>query len=163
MRSQNSAYPTKWWQDLPLIGLWLVFTIALCAMIVVSSLRTLTQLETLLFQAVTLGTGLLGSYRFGRNVAHDAAYDVIRPHARSALRSILTLHDSLQRLVHRIETLKADGPDHRLDLVQAIIEEHIPLGSSAVEDWRDVARDDVDEVIQGWPPDWRSKGDGNAN
>ena len=68
MRSPNPAHQVKWWQDLPLIGLWLAFVIALGAMIVVSSFRQLSQLEVILFQVVTLVAGLLGSYRFGRNV-----------------------------------------------------------------------------------------------
>ena len=102
MEPRNSAHRIKWWQDVPLLGLWALFVIALVVMIVISSIRQLSQLEIVLLQVVTLATGLLGSYRFGRNVAQHAAYDVIRPHACSALRSILTLHDSLYRLSHRI-------------------------------------------------------------
>ena len=162
MEPENSGRRQKWWQDAPLLGLWALFVIALVAMIVVSSMRQLSQLEVLLLQVVTLATGLLGSYRFGRNAAQHAAYDVIRPHARSALRSILTLHDSLYRLSHRIESMKSEADDPRLDLVQAIVEEQIPLGISAVEDWRDVAPLDVDEVIQQWPPDRRLDEDGHA-
>ncbi len=154
MSSRNPARRTRWWRDLPLIALWLAFAVALGAMIVVSSIRELSQLEAVLFQVVTLTTGLLASYRFGQNAARDAAYDVIRPHARSALRSILALRDSLYRLSLRIEGFKnGNHTDHNLDLIQAIIAEQIPLAGSAVEDWRDVAKDDVDEVISTWPPD----------
>ena len=162
MRSRDSAHRVKWWQDVPLIGLWALFAVTLVAMIVVSSIRQLSQLEVVLFQVVTLATGLLGSYRFGRNDAQHAAYDVVRPHARSALRSILTLHDSLYRLSHRIEDMKGENTDHRLDLVQAVVEEQIPLGFSAVEDWRDVAPGDVDEVVEKWPPERRSENDGHT-
>ena len=162
MEPRNSAHRIKWWQDVPLLGLWALFVIALVVMIVISSIRQLSQLEIVLLQVVTLATGLLGSYRFGRNVAQHAAYDVIRPHARSALRSILTLHDSLYRLSHRIESIKNEVNDQSLDLVQAIVEEQIPLGITAVEDWRDVAPVDVDEVIQQWPPDRRLDEDGHA-
>ena len=163
MRPQSST-PARWWRrlDLPLIGLALVFAVALGAMIAVSSMRDLSQLETILFQVVTLATGLLASYRFGRNAARDAAYEVIRPHARSALRRILSLRDSLFRLSDRIEEFKEEGPDYRLDVIQAIIVEQIPLGGSAVEDWRDIIEDDVEEVVQRWPRDWRSGEDGNA-
>lgn len=159
MQPENSAHPAKWWKDLPLIGLGLAFAIALGAMIVVSSMRDLSQLEAILFQVVILVTGLLGSYRFGRNVARDTAYDVIRPHARSALRSILALRDSLYNLSARIEGFKDDEPNHNLDLVQAVIAEQIPLAGSAVEDWRDIAPRDVAEVIQRWPPG----GEGGSN
>ncbi len=81
-----------------------------------------------MFQVVTLATGLLASYRFGRNSARDAAYDVIRPHARAALRRILALRDSIFRLSGRIEGYKADGDDdNRLNIIQAIIEEQLPI------------------------------------
>lgn len=156
MLSPKSAYTTKWWQDLPLLALGSAFIIALSAMIAVSSFRPLSQLEAVLFQVLTLVTGLLGSYRFGRNAAREGAFEIIRPHARSALRSILTLHTSLYGLSLRIEEMKTDEPDSRLDLIQAVIEEQIPLGASAVEDWKDVAPSEVDEVIRSWPPDWRS-------
>lgn len=148
---------------MPLIGLGLLFVVAIGAMIIVSSMRQLTQLEAILFQVVTLGTGLFGSYRFGRNAARDAAYDVIRPHARSALRRILSLRDSLLRLSARIEEFKDDGEDHRLDVIQAIIAEQIPTGGSAVEDWRDIIPDDVDEVLKRWVEQMGEQGDGDAN
>lgn len=60
MRSRDSAHRVKWWQDVPLIGLWALFAVTLVAMIVVSSIRQLSQLEVVLFQVVTLATGLLG-------------------------------------------------------------------------------------------------------
>ncbi len=106
MRTPNPVHPTKWWQDLPLLVLGLAFIVALGAMVAVSSVRPLSQVEAILFQLVTLTAGLLGSYRFGRNAAREGAFEIIRPHARSALRSILTLHTSMYRLSLRIEEMK---------------------------------------------------------
>lgn len=163
MRSQVSMLATKWWRDLPLLALAFVFVVALGAMVAVSSIRPLSQVEAILFQLVTLIAGLLGSYRFGRNAAREGALEIIRPHARSAVRSILTLHTSLYELSRRIEDLKSDSPDHRLDLIQAVIEGQIPLGASAVEDWKDVAPNDVDEVIRQWPPQRRLQENDNSS
>ncbi len=163
MRSVDSAYHTKWWQDIPLIGLGLAFLIALGGMISVSSIRDLTQLENILFQIVTLATGLLGSYRFGRNAAKAAAYDVIRPHARASIRRILSLRDSLFRLSEWIEDYKTEGSfDYRLNVIQAIVNEQIPTGGSAVEDWRDIVPDDVDEILGSWPVRWGVEQNGNT-
>ena len=75
------------------------------------------------------------------------------PHARSALRTILSLRDSLVRLSGRIEDFKAQTPDSRLDVIQSIIDEQIPMGRSAAEDWRDIVPDEVDDVIEGWIKD----------
>ena len=81
-----------------------VVTLAVFGFVVyVASERALSQLEVVLFQVLTLGLGLFGSFWFGRSSAREAARDVVRPHARSALRTILSLRDSLFRLSGRIE------------------------------------------------------------
>lgn len=159
MRSQNSAHPVKWWRDVPLIGLGLLFTIALGSMIVVSSIRQLSNLEAILFQVLTLAAGLLGSYRFGQNMAREDAISIIRPHARSAMRRVLELRDSLYNLSNRIEEFKNDKPDPRLDFIQGIIDERIPTGRSAIEDWNDIVPDDVNEILRRW--EGKENGSGN--
>ena len=134
--------------------LWVIplilILVLLAAVIIVASIRDLTSLEIIMFQVLTLGVGLFGSFWLGRFSAMEAARDVVRPHARSALRTILSLHDSLSRLSGRIEEFKGEGADHRLDIIQSTIHEQIPIGRSAVEDWRDVVPDDVDEVLKRW-------------
>ena len=119
-------------------------------MVNVSAERELSTLELILWQVVSLLLGLSGSYWFGRNAARDSARDVIRPHARSALRTIISLWASLHRLSARIEEFRASGNDHRLDIIQAIIAEMIPNGFSAIEDWRDIVPEDVDDVFEKW-------------
>lgn len=116
----------------------------------VSSGRALSQLEVVMFEVLTLGLGAFGSFWFGRSSAREAAREMVRPHARSALRTILSLRDSLVRLSGRIEELKMEGADHRLDIVQSIVHEQIPIGRSAVEDWRDFVPEDVEEVLKRW-------------
>ncbi len=163
MRSKLQAYLMENPIDWALVTSWLVFAIVLATMIVVSSIRQLTQVENYLFQSFALVTGLWGSYRFGRNAARAAAYDVIRPHARASIRRILSLRDSLFRLSERIEDYKANGSDdHRLDIIQAIVNEQIPTGGSAVEDWRDIVPTDVDEILSSWPERWGVERDGNT-
>ena len=93
----------------------------------------------------------------------EAARDVVRPHARSALRTILSLHDSLVRLSRRIEEFKRTSDDHRFDIVQAIVHEQIPIGGSAVEDWRDIVPEDVEEVLERWGEETEVSGYGNAD
>lgn len=125
-------------------------------MVNVSATRPLSTLELVLWQVVSLALGLCGSYWFGRNSAAGAARDVIRPHARSAVRSLLGLRDSLRALCSRIEDYQYiedyadEEPDYRLDVIQAIVEEQIPTSDSAIEDWRDIAPEDVAEIIQRW-------------
>ena len=119
-------------------------------MVNVSAERKLSTLELALWQVVSLLLGLSGSYWFGRNAAKDSARDVIRPHARSAVRSLLGLRDSLRALSHRIEDYQDEDADYRLEVIQAIVEEQMPVSDSAIEDWRDITPEDVAEIIRWW-------------
>ena len=118
--------------DLPKRGAWsyalggILVSVSLvfaAVMVFASSSRELSPLESSLFQAVILGGGLSGSFLFGRMSAMQAARDVIRPHARSAFRRVLSLHRSLYSLSVRIETLQEEGGDRRLEVVRAVVDE----------------------------------------
>ena len=82
----------------------------------------------------------------GKNAALEAARSLIRPHALSAFRRVYNLYDSLYRLSVRIEELKERGPDYRLDLVQALVDEQFTTGRDALEDWRDIVPEEVEEI-----------------
>ena len=76
----------------------------------------------------------------------DGAIDAVRTHARPAFRRVTALYDSLFRLSIQIEELKGEDPDHRLNLIQALVNEHIRTGKDAMEDWRDIVPEDVAEI-----------------
>ena len=116
------------------------FSIAAIAFIMLNFFRSMSAVESTLFQVLISGTGLLGSYVFGKNSA------VAKPHARAAFRRVLGLYISLYRLSDKIEELKEEGPDHRLDLIQALVHEHIATGQDAIEDWRDIVPEEVEEI-----------------
>lgn len=117
-------------------------------MITVSAVRPLSTLELVLWQILSLAVGLFASYRFGQNAAREAARDVVRPHARSAARHLVSLWSSLYRLSKRVEDFRSVREDYRLEIIQAIIEEQIPISSSAVEDWRDIVAEDIEEILE---------------
>ena len=135
-------------------------------MIIVSSSRDLTSLEATLFQVVSLAAGLYGSYRFGRSSAAESARENIRLHARPAFRRALELYNRLYDLSIEIESLKQEGADHRLDVIQATVNEQIRTGNSTIEDWRDIIPEDVDDVINRLKENegkTRDTEDGNSN
>ena len=132
--------------SLPSILLGAAFVIFAGFYIGLSFSRSLSPVEIALFQILTWGTGLLGSYIFAQYSARASAFDVVRPHARSAFRRVLTLYNSLYRLSEKVEDLKKEGPDHRLDLIQALVNEQISTGQDALEDWRDIVPEEVEEV-----------------
>ena len=124
------------------IPLLTAFVIVTVAFVILNFFRSMSPVENTLFQVLISATGLLGSYIFGKNSARAGAL----PHARAAFRRVFALYSSLYRLSDRIEELKNEGPDHRLDLVQALVNEHIATGQDAIEDWRDIVPDEVKEI-----------------
>lgn len=119
----------------------------------------LSDLELTLFQSIALGLGLLGSFWVGRTSASAAAEDVIRPHARSAFRRLLSLYRALARLLDSVDARRAflrrvaeddvvsvDHVEQALDLLATQVTEQIGTANDAMEDWRDLVPDEVEEV-----------------
>ena len=105
-----------------------------------------TPFEAGFLQFLILLTGIWGSRILGKESALQAAQDMIRPQAGLAFKRVLALYESLRRLSIRIEELKEQGADHRLDLVQALVNEQIWTGKDAVDDWRAISPDGVKEI-----------------
>ena len=119
-------------------------------MIAVSSARDLSSLEEVLFQTVILASGLVASWRIGRSSAMGAARETVRQHSRPAFRTVLILYESISRLSLEVHRLNEDRPDVRLERIEAVINEQIEIGRSALEDWRDIVPEDVEEVERRW-------------
>lgn len=119
--------------------------------VVVAAYRDLTALENVLLQVFSLGLGLIGSYVLGRESARDAAREMVKPHARSAFRRLLSLYRSLSRLAYAIQIMRSDGDIHPettrvLDKLEGIVVEQIATADDALEDWRDIVPEDVAEL-----------------
>ena len=119
--------------------------------IVIASKRTLTPLEGTMFQFFILGLGIMGSFLFGKQSAKQAAKDLIKPHARSAFRRLIFLYESLSRLAKAIEKGKEEeisvaNNNLVLEKLEAIVIEQIATADDALEDWRDVVPEDVEEL-----------------
>lgn len=119
--------------------------------VVVAANRNLSALENVLLQVFSLGLGLIGSYVLGRESARDAAREMVKPHARSAFRRLLSLYRSLSRLAYAIQTIRSDGnvnpeTNNVLDKLEGIVVEQIATADDALEDWRDIVPEDVAEL-----------------
>lgn len=118
------------------------------AFVIVAAIRQLSPLENTLLQVISLGLGLIGSYVLGQESARDTANDIIKPHARSAFRRLVSLTQSLSRLVQTMRSIRpADGQNPEataiIDRIESIVIEQISTAADALEDWRDVLPDDV--------------------
>lgn len=113
----------------------------------VSTVRTLTNLELIFSQTFALITGLVGSFVFGRQSATKAGREVIKPHARSAFRRLLSLYMSISRVANIIAISKSSEDPHvTLEKVEAIVTEQLATADDALEDWRDIVPEEVDEL-----------------
>lgn len=115
--------------------------------VVVSAFRDLSALENTLLQVFSLGLGLIGSYIMGQESARDTAKDMIKPHARSAFRRLVSLTQSLSRLVQTMQTIRPDEAQNPqaaaiVDRLESIVFEQISTAADALEDWRDVLPED---------------------
>ena len=116
----------------------------------VTTTRPLTDLESVLFQLFTLVTGLIGSFFFGRRSAREAAREIIRPHARSAFRRLVSLYHSLSRVACVIDSPQnSESPkDCQVILarLEGIVVEQLAAADDALKDWRDIVPEDVEEL-----------------
>lgn len=123
--------------------------------------RQLTEVEGVSLQTITWVTGIVASLVFGRMSAAAAARELIRPHARSAFRRIISLYNSISRVAKTVaDAQESDqSKDHSMALarVQAMVTEQLSNADDALEDWRDVIPEAVDEL---WRPiDQRMEGE----
>ncbi len=128
------------------------FSLVIASVIIASlfaylaTVRTLTGLENILFQVFALGTGLTGSFIFGRQSARTAAREMIEPHARSAFRRLISLYDGLSRMAKTITGTEDD--EVKLKIIEAIVVDQISTADDALADWRDVVPEAVAEITK---------------
>lgn len=113
----------------------------------IASQRPLTSLENTLLQAFSLAFGIIGSFYFGKQSATDAAKQIIKPHARSAFRRLISLYESLSRVGAEIENSKNSQYEAiTIAKLEAIVVEQLATADDALEDWRDIVPEEVEEL-----------------
>ncbi len=132
---------------------WLPLLLIIVAFIVtgfsiyIATQRTLTSLENTLLQAFSLISGLVGSFYFGKQSAADAAKQILKPHARSAFRRLISLFESLSRVAVEIANSKENQSETiTIAKMEAIVVEQLATADDALEDWRDIVPEEVDEL-----------------
>ena len=114
--------------------------------------RTLTGLESTLWQIFVFAAGLAGSFIFGRQSAQQAAREMVKPHARSAFRRLLSLYENLHWAMNEIKSaLRSGSPQQHqetLARVEAVVTAQLTTADDALEDWRDIVPEDVEELKQ---------------
>ena len=118
----------------------------------ITTTRTLTAVESILWQVFVLAAGLAGSFIFGRQSAKEAAREMIKPHARSAFRRLVSLYESLSRASTAIQLTESSESSENIRVtiakLDAIVTEQLNTADDALEDWRDIVPEDVEELKQ---------------
>jgi hypothetical protein len=135
------------------VALWLIGSsvVVAAAFVIVATLRDLSSLENVLLQIFSLGLGLAGSYTLGQESAREGARDLMKPHARSAFRRLISLYRGLSRVAAEIATSRETMTREQfaissLDRLDGIVTEQIATAADALEDWGDIVPDDVAEL-----------------
>lgn len=106
--------------------------------------RPLTGVEAYGLQVLSLFIGLSGSYIFGKRLSEDNVKEMVKPHARSAFRRLISLYRSISRVAAIIAGNESD--QLKIALIRAIAIEQIQTADDALEDWRDLVPESVEEL-----------------
>lgn len=165
LREKPRDLPSK--GILPYVGLGVGVTLTIALYVIVSAIRALTNVETALIWSVGLLLNLCGSFLLGRRSQREVAEERATVLARSALRRVVSLRDALQRLQDLIEeernvlAERANARDLRVNEMLevsfalqglknlfSVVTEHIATAEDAIEDWKDVAPQEWEQIQQ---------------
>ncbi len=141
----------KFWNRLPGFSLIAIAAFTSAVFINRASSRRLSDLENIQFQIITMLIGLAGSYLLGSVTAREAAMDIVRPHAKSAFRRVLSLYESLRRLLYTMEMAKTSLDDNQqaieaIERFQDLVIEQLSTSGDTIEDWSDLVPDEVAKI-----------------
>ena len=136
----------KYLQKLVPYLLFLVSASFIVWFICIAEKRDLTQLEIIFFQILILSTSLIGSYQIGRQTAKDIAREMIKPHAKSAFRRVMSLYRTLSRVAGVIADPDPKNDALKLTLIEGIVVEQINTADDALADWQEVIPESTEEL-----------------
>jgi len=128
-------------------------------MILASAPRRFSERENIIIQFFFFAVGVGASYVFGKASARASAIEMLKPHARSAFRRLLWLYYSFFRVAHEIERSRGANSTSESDeaatnpaalsqyaALKVMVVDQIEMGKHAIEDWRDIIPEDVEDV-----------------
>ena len=134
---------------------WIV-PVLICLGILLALIYTVTKtssgLTSVLLQIFSLfissGISIFGGHLLSKRTG--------KPHARSALRRLITLHNSLWRAGNALQLLPKETVEDcqvLLARIEEIIVEQVLAARDATEDWEDIIPEEVREIKRASEPD----------
>ena len=132
-----------------LIGLGIL---ALIILVYIAATQELSSLARVLLQIILLAISSAISLFAGHRSAREAAREIIKPHARSAFRRLISLYNGLSRAATVIESSQSSKSDEdyqvALARLEEIVTEQLTTADDALDDWNDIVPEDVAELKQ---------------
>ena len=118
-------------------------------LVIVSSIRELNPLESILLQVLILGTGVWATYLISQQSAVNTARDLLKPSARSAFRRAISLYRglySMKEIIGQSRNNSQHAAEQVVDLIEVVVNLQINTAEDALEDWRDLVPDEVADL-----------------
>ena len=116
----------------------------------VANARSYTNLESYFLQVSIALVGIAASFYSGRLSVREAAREIIKPHARSAFRRLVSLYRSISEVGRIIElsrnTESLDNYKVILAELKGIVFWQLVTADDALEDWKDIVPEEVKEL-----------------
>jgi len=113
---------------------------------------TLNLSSDVLLQFIFLAIGCGVSYWVGKTSVRKAAEEIVKPHAKSAFRRLLSLYENLSRAANVIQSEKVSDSQENYQVTLARLEEIVATqlitADHALEDWNDIVPEEVEELKQ---------------
>lgn len=156
----------QWWRQnwvhvAAISGLFIATAILAIVTVKVATSAPANRTAAALLQVMTLALGIVASVYTGRRTARTAAEDVLRPHARSAFRRVLSLFQAFGRLEQSIDdrtedlTQIANANSGNVEIasvrlamnaLRSQVIEQVGTASDAMADWRDIVPEEVEKI-----------------
>ncbi len=126
--------------------------------VLVATQRALSNLELVLLQAAATAVGVYASFASGRASVEATTNEFMRGRARTAIRRLILIYSGIGRIAGEIEHQRqmnhsgaeTDGESGALtaalDVIAARVSEQLATADNAIDEWRDLAPSDVEEL-----------------
>ena len=116
----------------------------------VANARSYTNLESYFFQISVALVGIAALFYSGRLSVREAGREIIRPHARSAFRRLVSLYRSISEVGRIIERSRNSESLDNYKVIHAelkgIVFWQLVTADDALEDWKDIVHEEVQEL-----------------
>lgn len=133
----------------------LVILVLMGVIVYFTARRDLSSLESVLLQVISLIIGCSVSFFVGKQSIKKATDEILKPHARSAARYLISLNKSISRartfaLIGLPQRFEGDHEDYHVirGALIATLTEQIVATDDALENWRDILEEELEDLIQ---------------